>query len=210
MKVLFAELHLSFRFLADALQHLQFLAQRQFAFAAGFQFLFDGLFFVRSVDAIHLHMVLQHVSDPIGAFRVLRRVLKPGGVIAARDSDYGSFSWTPASPAVDRWLELYRQVARRVGGDPDAGRYLRAWALEAGYRVEASESTWVYETPEEREWWGSLWAERVEASDFADAVEAEGLASREELTALAEGWRTWAASPEGRFAVPCGEVLCWS
>jgi ubiquinone/menaquinone biosynthesis C-methylase UbiE len=163
-----------------------------------------------SVDAIHLHMVLQHVSDPIGAFRVLRRVLKPGGVIAARDSDYGSFSWTPASPAVDRWLELYRQVARRVGGDPDAGRYLRAWALEAGYRVEASESTWVYETPEEREWWGSLWAERVEASDFADAVEAEGLASREELTALAEGWRTWAASPEGRFAVPCGEVLCWS
>ena len=66
-----------------------------------------------SVDAVHLHMVLQHVPDPVGALRAVARVLKPGGLIAARDSDYGAMTWSPPSPALDRWLSLYRAGGQR-------------------------------------------------------------------------------------------------
>ena len=63
-----------------------------------------------SFDVIHLHQVLQHLDDPAAALVELRRVLAPDGVLAARDSDYGAFTWAPADPMLDRWLELYFAV----------------------------------------------------------------------------------------------------
>ena len=50
-----------------------------------------------SFDVVHLHQVLQHLVDPVAALVELRRVLRPGGVLAARDSDYGAFTWAPAA-----------------------------------------------------------------------------------------------------------------
>ena len=44
-----------------------------------------------SFDVVHAHQVLQHVSDPVGALREMRRVCVPGGTVAARDSDYAAF-----------------------------------------------------------------------------------------------------------------------
>ena len=161
-----------------------------------------------SVDAIHLHMVLQHVPDPVGALRALATLLKPGGVLAARDSDYGAFTWSPPTPGLDRWLELYRAAAHAVGGEPDAGRYLGDWAEQAGLRAETSWSTWIYQTPDERRWWGSLWADRIVSSAFATTVLEAGLADRAELEALSDVWRSWGNLPSGSFELPCGEVIC--
>src|SRR5580658_8308687 len=39
-----------------------------------------------SFDVIHVHQVLQHLTDPVGGLVELRRVLRPDGVLAARDS----------------------------------------------------------------------------------------------------------------------------
>src|SRR4051812_18442352 len=40
-----------------------------------------------SFDVVHAHQVLQHVADPVRALEEMRRVCRPGGVVAARDSD---------------------------------------------------------------------------------------------------------------------------
>jgi len=69
-----------------------------------------------SFDVVHAHQVLQHVGDPVAALREMRRVCRPGGYVAARDGDYGAFTWYPADPALDEWLALYRALARRNGG----------------------------------------------------------------------------------------------
>jgi SAM-dependent methyltransferase len=43
-----------------------------------------------------------------------------------------------------RWLDLYRAVARSNAAEPDAGRFLKGWALAAGFRdVQATSSTWT-------------------------------------------------------------------
>jgi len=161
-----------------------------------------------SFDVVHAHQVLQHVDDPVLALREMRRVCRPGGIVAARDSDYAGFTWYPAVPELDRWLEVYSAVARSNSAEPDAGRRLLAWARAAGLTdVVASSATWCYASPMDRAWWGGLWADRIVDSDLARQAVDRGLATTAELSALADGWRRWAAHDDGWFSVLHGELL---
>ncbi|GGX02070.1 methyltransferase domain-containing protein [Streptomyces chartreusis] len=158
---------------------------------------------------VHAHQVLQHVGDPVGALREMARVTRPGGLIAVRDSDYGAMSWYPPSRGMDDWLELYRRVARANGGEPDAGRRLKSWALQAGLTdVTATSSTWTFSTEEERDWWSGLWADRTLASAYAERATEGGHATAEELRAVSEAWREWGRRGDGWFSVLHGEILC--
>ncbi|MGI5412469.1 methyltransferase domain-containing protein [Streptomyces chartreusis] len=158
---------------------------------------------------VHAHQVLQHVGDPVGALREMARVTRPGGFIAVRDSDYGAMSWYPPSRGMDDWLELYRRVARANGGEPDAGRRLKSWALQAGLTdVTATSSTWTFSTEEERDWWSGLWADRTLASAYAERATEGGHATAEELRAVSEAWREWGRRGDGWFSVLHGEILC--
>lgn len=106
-------------------------------------------------DVVHAHQVLQHLSDPARALRSMRRVLRPGGLVAVRDGDYGAMVWSAADPRLDRWLALYHELTARNGAEADAGRYLLGWVQRAGFvDVAASNSAWTFATPEERAWWG--------------------------------------------------------
>ena len=160
-------------------------------------------------DVVHAHQVLQHVSDPVGALREMRRVTKPDGVIAVRDSDYAAFAWYPRLPALDEWLALYRRVARGNGGEPDAGRRLLSWAHAAGFTdVTATSSTWCFADPDDRAWWGGMWADRVRESDMARTAVDAGLATRADLDRIARGWQGWADDPDGWLSILHGELLC--
>ena len=160
-----------------------------------------------SFDVVHAHQVLQHVADPVAALREMRRVTRPGGIVAARDSVYSAKAWYPQPPALERWRRVYMATARANGGEPDAGSRLLSWARAAGLRqVEASASTWCYATPELRSWWGGTWAERCLTSFGPRAVEL-GLTSAAELEEMAAAWREWAAAPDGWYVVVHGEIL---
>jgi SAM-dependent methyltransferase len=181
--------------------------RRNVAFAAGdvYHLAFgDGAF-----DVVHAHQVLQHLSDPVGALAEMRRVCRAGGLVAARDGDYGGMLWFPDYPELAEWRALYQGVARAVGGEPDAGRRLLSWARAAGFAaVEATASSWCYATAGDRSWWGALWAERLTESPFGDRAVEHGLASRADLKRLAAAWLRWAASDDGWFLIPHGEILC--
>jgi SAM-dependent methyltransferase len=160
-------------------------------------------------DVVHAHQVLQHLSDPAGALAEMRRVCRPGGLVAARDGDYGGMLWFPENPELAEWRALYQRVARALGGEPDAGRRLLSWALAAGFTaVEASASSWCYAMPGDRTWWGQLWAERLTESPFGDRAVEHGLATRQDLSRLADAWLRWGASDDGWFMIPNGEILC--
>jgi ubiquinone/menaquinone biosynthesis C-methylase UbiE len=164
-----------------------------------------------SFDVVHAHQVLQHVADPVLALREMRRVCRPGGVVAARDSDYAAMTWYPAVPELDEWLALYHRVARHNGGEPDAGRRLLAWARAAGFAdadITATAGTWCYADDAARRWWSGIWAERMLASAIAAQAEAYGFADRAELERIAAGWQAWGESADGWFTVLHGEILC--
>jgi hypothetical protein len=117
-------------------------------------------------------------------------------------------TWFPQDEALEHWLALYEAIARANGGEPDAGRRLKAWALEAGFDdVTASGSVWCFASPEDLGWWTGTWAERLTASAFGTSTREHGLAGDDELEELAQGWRAFGDDPRAWFLVPHGEVL---
>ncbi len=162
-----------------------------------------------SFDVVHAHQMLQHLSDPVGALAEMGRVCRRHGLVAARDGDYGGFTWYPADPWLDAWLDIYGRVARHNGGEPDGGRHLVAWARAAGFAdVQATASAWCFFEPDDRRWWGDLWADRMTQSALGFRAVELGLVGHHELHQMAAAWRRWAAHPDGWFAVLHGEILC--
>ena len=160
-----------------------------------------------SFDVVHAHQVLQHLADPVGALAEMRRITRPGGIVAVRDAVYSAMTWFPEPAGMEQWRSVYMATARANGGEPDAGSRLLSWARAAGFAdASASASTWCYATPADRAWQSQTWAQRCLTSFGPRAVEL-GLADRADLETMAQAWRQWGDSEDAWFVVVHGEVL---
>ncbi|MBH0129310.1 class I SAM-dependent methyltransferase [Salinibacterium sp. NK8237] len=161
-----------------------------------------------SFDLVHSHQTLQHLGDPVAALVEMKRVAKPGGLIAVRDVDYAGTICFPELPGLKVWADVYDAVHRSNGGEPNAGRRLKSWAMQAGLAdVTTSASIWNFSDDIDREWWGSMWEARVLESAFAEDALSKSLATQDVLQEISAAWREWADSPEGWMAMPHGEVV---
>lgn len=159
-------------------------------------------------DIVHAHQVLQHLADPVRALREMRRVCKDGGIDAVRDADYAGFTWAPGDTRLDSWMTQYQRITRSNGGDPNAGRNLLAYARQAGFvDIIPSASVWCFATDADRQWWGSMWAERVKNSAFSDQMRETGVPDNE-IEEMSRAFADWTVNPAGWFTVPHGELIC--
>lgn len=159
-------------------------------------------------DVVYAHQVLQHLAEPVAALRHMHHLLTPGGLVAVRDSDYGTSTWSPPHPALDRWLALYHAVARANHAEPDAGRFLHGWLHDAGFEpVALSGTTWTFPGYDAVRTWSDSWAARTVESNLATNAIDYGLATRAELEDIAAGFREWGQQPAAFFSIGHVEAL---
>ena len=101
-------------------------------------------------DVAHCHAVLMHVPDTQGALAEVKRVLKPGGIIASRELIGNSSFMEPGFEARgDAWTTFMR-LLQANGGHPQMGWQLKKALLDAGFTgIHASGSFDYFDTHDE-------------------------------------------------------------
>ncbi|MET8282230.1 methyltransferase domain-containing protein [Micromonospora sp. NPDC005174] len=90
-----------------------------------------------SMDRVRIDRVLMHVDDPATVLAQVRRVLRPGGVLAVTEPDWDTLA------VADDDVETSRRFARFVAGrvrNPTVGRDLVRLSVRAGLRVRSVEA----------------------------------------------------------------------
>ena len=82
------------------------------------------------LDRLVIKNVMVYVDDPLASFKEFRRVVKPGGMVHAVDSDFYMTAFDPVSP--EDW-RVVLDSALHAFRTPAIGRKMYGLALQAGY-----------------------------------------------------------------------------
>ena len=151
----------------------------------------------RTFDAVFCHSVLEAGPDPAVVLAETWRVLKPGGRVGVASVEYGGL--VLAGPDVDllrRSNAIRERLWLRDGANPFLGRELRRLVGEAGFvDVEATSRVFSYGTPELVRVFADGRGSECDDEEYVVEAVAAGLATDEEMAAMAKAWTAWGASP---------------
>jgi SAM-dependent methyltransferase len=159
----------------------------------------SGDFGVLAADAAWCRWVLCFVSEPRTVIRRIRAALKPGGVAVFHEYlDYGAWALSPPCAPHARFVQQVITSWRAEGGEPDVGRFLAGYLIEAGFRLESTRVHTEFIAPADPLWrWPIAYVE-VGAERFVEL----GLISAPEARELVAAVRAAEARPETRMLTP--------
>jgi SAM-dependent methyltransferase len=101
-------------------------------------------FGAESFDHVFVCFVLEHLSRPVAALGILKRLLRPGGTITVIEGDHGSAYFYPDSPAAHAAIQCQVTMQRQAGGNALIGRQLYPLMVEAGFDAVRVSPRMVY------------------------------------------------------------------
>ena len=123
--------------------------------------------------------------------------VEPSGLVVVEDLDHTAVFSYPPSPALERYVELYDEVARQRGGDPAIGPKLPGMLRRAGVddlRVRVLQP--VFMTGDAKR------IHQITLVNVADALTAAGMATTEDIAALGAGLSAYADDPDTMISFP--------
>lgn len=172
--------------------------------------IFDLPFGDDSFDVVFSQTVLFHIPDPEKALAEIKRVLRPGGLVALRDAINASVITWPDEPFAQEIARMYSLGTQRSGGNADVGRELGTLLHSAGFDdVFMTMGFEQPERPEERTAYFSVVASMFESGDLGALAVREGWITAEDLAQGVARFRDLANKPGSIRAVPFGQAIGW-
>lgn len=148
-------------------------------------------------DLVYARFLLSHVNGPKNCVAAMVEACAPGGTIVVEDTDFaGSFCY-PLCRAYERYKELYQELIKRRGGDPNIGPKLPAMLTNAGvHEIQLNVIQPAHMKGE-----GKLMAP-LTMSRISEALIAEELATRDEAQQILGDLDEIAADCETLISLP--------
>ena len=151
-------------------------------------------------DVVHCYAVLTHIPDTMAALAEIKRVLKTGGILGAREIIVDSSFIEPDIGNLSRGFAMLSAVLIANDGHPQMGKELRARFSEAGFvDIESNGSFQSFGSPSSIAAFAGLLINYLFGPTFADPAVSHGIATREELDEWREAAVVWRGQP-GAFA----------
>ncbi|SPO30766.1 related to ubiE/COQ5 methyltransferase [Ustilago trichophora] len=156
--------------------------------------------------------MLLHLPEPVKALKEMKRVCKIRGIVAVREADFSTSLIYPPTATFQLWLDTAISIYRSIGAEPDAGRRLIRWALDAGFspgpdNVTYSSSNQAYGGQPGAQFWGEMWSQRIAAESWKQQALNTKKVTEQEVKRMQEDWLQWSKAEDGVFVMVCGEVL---
>lgn len=160
-------------------------------------------------DVAHCHAVLMHVPNLAQVLAEVKRVLKPGGILSARDSVLASHLFEPDPQGhLKRATDAFAKLLTASGGHPNLGKALKSVLLEAGFRdVRATASFEPFSEEEDRMFLQGFIRNWFFSPKMKTPAIQYGLATEEDFAAWGDALDAWRADPGGFAAFAWGEAV---
>lgn len=164
-----------------------------------------------SFDAVFGHTILLQFRDPSRVLNEVVRVLRPGGVVGFRETDFGAALAFPEDSAHARVFATLRESIIRNDGFPDIGRELPALLSRTGLRIARSSASYhsaITETDRKRRqrWLENTWS----VGEFVSRAVSDGWLTQAERDDVAESLSAEKDDPSVFFAMTYCECVARS
>ncbi|MCM3869185.1 MAG: methyltransferase domain-containing protein [Pyrinomonadaceae bacterium] len=160
-----------------------------------------------SFDAVFISAVVGNLREPVRGLREAYRVLKPGGVIGIKEFDHGGDLLYPLDAALKQYNACYCRLRSENGHDPESGRKVGAFLLDAGFRnVKMSACYESMADPNALRGIAGAFAGLL-SDGWGDAFKDRGWATNEDIREMSDAWLRFPETPGAFYAGAWVEVM---
>lgn len=160
-----------------------------------------------SFDVAHCNAVLNHIPDTQSVLTEVKRVLKPGGIIASREAITSSFFTEPNIGNLMGLVSVWNDLMALNGGHK-LGKELKSVFHEAGFtEIQASASFECFSTAPDIEFYHRFITNYAFGPSTIESATSHGLATRQQFDEWKNALNEWKDDPGAFATFAWGEAI---